>query len=68
MRYDVHMTNEYIAAIEKNNIAIHKFWAAQSDYRARKTSDAEFLAAKAEYNVAMAEFDVAFAKEANGGK
>jgi hypothetical protein len=61
------MTNEYMAAIAENNVAIHKFWAAQSEYRSGKIGDEEFLAAKAEYNKAMAIFDVAFAKESNLG-
>ena len=43
--------------------ASRKYSKAAADYRARKTNDAEFLAARAENKAAQLAFDNAFAKE-----
>ena len=55
------MTNEYKAAYDAHNVAIHKFNAVRDAYRARMVGDAEFLAAKAEYAESTKLFDAAYA-------
>ena len=57
------MTKEYELARLKHNQACRTFAAIQSDYRARKIGDAEYLAGRTAYDESTAEFDVAFSAE-----
>lgn len=57
------MPQAYQAALEKARAASREFMKAQTDYRAGKISDAEFLAAKALYTASDVEFDAAYAAE-----
>ena len=58
------LSTEYTAAIAAHDEAAQFFRAAQAAYRARKTNDAEFLAAKAAFDAATAVFDAAYDAEA----
>jgi len=53
----------YEKADQDYRIAHERFYAVLLSYRARKCSDAEFLAAKAEFAKATAAFEVAYAAE-----
>jgi hypothetical protein len=56
------MTKTYEAALKKSNEASRKFMAVQTEYRAGRMSDADFLAALAEYKASEVEFDAAYAE------
>lgn len=62
------MTDEYKAALAKNDRAIARFREIQVAYRARILSDDQFLAARLAYDDAMHEFDIAFAREQARGR
>jgi len=57
------LSNEYLAAIFFHNKACRAYQAALEDYRAMKTDDETFLAARADYVAATDAFDVAFNEE-----
>lgn len=57
------MSKEYAAAIEKARQASREFGKAQTAYRLRQMSDAEFLAARALWNASDVEFCAAFLAE-----
>lgn len=55
---------EYHAAIAAHNEAQRIYTLAQIEYRAQRSDDATFLAARAVYTEAGVAFDAAYAKEA----
>ena len=58
------MTKTYEKALEASRKAAREFRAVQTEYRAGRMSDADFLAARAKYNESEKAFDATYAKEA----
>jgi len=56
-------SEEYGRALESSNAAVREFTKAQDDYRARRISDQEFIAARRKNDAAQEVFDAAFVAE-----